>query len=1000
MFKYYKKILLIIIMVLSFMYVNVYADDTDDLTAKCNSWIKEKSSLLKDSYGIEIDYHTQNGPDCATFNNCDANARKFEITLKEKKQPDNTNYTFALTEIQLINTDDSAKDIGIRHAYSGEELTKVFGISEKAYIGVNHSILIPNIVDKQQRFRFVLTPINFKNDEFIKNCGSDAKLRIEITYDYSGEPFYTTVPTIELMEPQTNSTGLIDCTNFKEKFDPEKNNFEYNFCYGKTIAENSNNKYVFSTADSTYAKLAKTKKLPPTIQYKCDAFTPLDKSKDNASDYYSNKSYLLGSIEYIVTGDRPYEYNFGGPVEKDGKVYIDERGNRVGNRRKTEEASCTVKCDEVVTTEYGAPVASKAGLCFEYKVKVTSRVNCHITKMPNKPKKYANYCTPSAGCDHGNGYVDPGAGPTEDYEACIDKCDGGKYTDKCAKKCYNEVYGTSKSTKKTTLELDYANKGSLANMALYWGNTQTRDDTDLCNKHFILKDESKPATDDNYVLIDETKPPTEDNRMFYYDYGYYLHPQNSNILWHPSNRYARFYCMYYFDQMFLPFNQCAKTDADGGGIAAECGCSARCIWKGCWGDVYLNYEELHQDDKNNAKIYQEVVDKCDAYSRCSTTQAEFTIDVDYNYGEKNVNTEIHFPYTQNNDHNTKDTIIYDREQSTVTCTANNPNTTILQANGCYTCTTGEEKSKNDKYGSSRNWYQTEWSFPGTWIHNKTGEISYTPVTKKGWIKYKRKFCIPLDANNVNQKWWNAYYISRYGNDKAISYFDTPTLNDKCLITSCDSGQFTETDVNNLKYNINAHTRKFGLLDWDIDISCFYALNNNFPKHETGSSCTFNDAKCLNNAEAKKIRSVELTNLFPATDGGVNSSPDSTGRTPGFNWSVYATNIIKDQAYTSRPANYVKWVQKKGYNVYSDEYLDYEFNLTKADIQKIKREGQNYTAFNGETMMNSVINYQSSLFRGNNAIIHSDKIPQINALKCNNIKNYRSDECDDFAEDGE
>ena len=166
------------------------------------------------------------------------------------------------------------------------------------------------------------------------------------------------------------------------------------------------------------------------------------------------------------------------------------------------------------------------------------------------------------------------------------------------------------------------------------------------------------------------------------------------------------------------------------------------------------------------------------------------------------------------------------------------------------------------------------------------------------------------------------------------------------------------------------------------------MNNNFPKHESGSSCTFNDAKCLNNADAKKIRSVELTNLFPATDGAVNSSSDSTGRTPGFNWSIYATNIIKDQAYTSRPANYVKWVQKKGYNVYSDEYLDYEFNLTKADIQKIKREGQNYTAFNGETMMNSVINYQSSLFRGNNAIIHSNKIPQINALKCNNIKNYR------------
>ena len=982
MIKNIKKINLLLIIVLSFICVDVYADE-DDLTVKCNKWINEKSTLLKDFYGINIEYHTENAPNCDAFANCDANARKFELNLIEKDNPKNSNYTFRLNEIQLIETDASLKNEVIKHAYSGEELIKVFGISENAYIGVNHSIFIPNIVKEAMRFRFIVTPINFKNKEFIDNCGVDAKLRIEITYDYSGEPFYTTVKVIELMDPKMNSVGKIDC---KTKWDSQTNNFEFNYCNDMAIADNQGNSYKFTTAENTYAKLANAKKWASTIQYKCDAFAPLNDNDKNDNSYYSNKSYLHGSIEYIVKGDDPYTYNFGGPVEdKNGKIVRDNDGGLIGNLQRTEEASCTVECDEVVTTEYGPPVASKAGLCFEYKVKVTSRVNCFVSKLPNKPKKYDTYCTPSAGCNHGNGYVDPGAGPTEDYEACVDKCDGGKFTDKCSKKCYKEVYGSTK-TKKTTLELDYATKGSLEQMALYWGNTQDRDDTDLCHTNTILLDEKDP-----------------ESAVTYYDYGYYLHQVSdgkNKMLWHPSNRYARYYCMYWYNAMFLPFNRCVKTDEDGGGIVAECGCSARCLWLGCYGDVYLNFEELHQDDLKNAEIYKKVVDKCNAYSKCSTSQAEFSINVDYSYGDKNSTTRIYFPYTPNNDINSKDTIVYNRNDKTVTCTDQNANSTILSTNGCYTCTGKNEKSTNDSTKSSNHWYQTEWSFPGTWIHNKTGEISYTPTNKPGWVSYKEKFCIPLDANDVNQKWWNAYYISKNKQDKTVSYFSTSTLSDKCVITSCDGGTFTAEDENNLKYNINAHTRNFGLLQWDIDISCFYALNTEFPKHEHGTSCTFNDPKCFTNTRDIKVRSVELTNLFPAADGTINTSAAQTGRTPGFNWSIYATNILKDQAYTSRPANYVKWVQKKGYNVYSDEYLDYEFNLTKEDIRRLKNEGENYTAFKGESVMNSVINYQSSLFRGDSAILHSSKIPQLNALKCNNLKNYRSDECDDFAEDGE
>ena len=469
------------------------------------------------------------------------------------------------------------------------------------------------------------------------------------------------------------------------------------------------------------------------------------------------------------------------------------------------------------------------------------------------------------------------------------------------------------------------------------------------------------------------------------------------IIWDPSNKLGRWYCKPNINNWT---HACVKTDAEGGGISAVCGCNAQCRWVGCGPNYYLNPHESSRDDTRNIEIYNTVLKRCESYSKCSTTQAEFSIDVDYSYGENNTTKKVYFPYTAKNDPNAKDTIKYTREIASVACTSKNANTTILQANGCYTC--ADTNSKNDTTGSSNNWYQTEWSFPGTWIHNKTGEISYTPVNNYGWIKYKRKYCIPLDANNVNQKWWNAYYISRYGQDKTISYFASSTTSGKCQITSCDNSDtvFTKEDAKNIKYNINAHTRKFGLLEWDIDISCFYALNKNFPKHENGSSCTFNDSSCLNNPRDSKIRSVELTNLFPAADGSVLSTSETTGRTPGFNWSVYATNILKDQDYTSRPENYVKWVQKKGYNVYSDEYLDYEFDLTKEAINKIKKLGTNYTSFTGESVMNSVINYQSSLFRGGNAVITAKKMPDLAALKCNNIKNYRSSECDDFAEDGE
>ena len=148
----------------------------------------------------------------------------------------------------------------------------------------------------------------------------------------------------------------------------------------------------------------------------------------------------------------------------------------------------------------------------------------------------------------------------------------------------------------------------------------------------------------------------------------------------------------------------------------------------------------------------------------------------------------------------------------------------------------------------------------------------------------------------------------------------------------------------------------------------------------------------------RIRSVDLNNLFPDKDGNKLTSTDTTGRTPGYNWTSFADQTKKDEDYTSLPSKYTKWVQAKGTNVYSDRYLDYEINLTKEDINRIKKEvntglGKNYTNWQGETEVNSVVNYQSDLIRKE---IKNAKYPVGNAITCNNMKNYASTECEDFS----
>ena len=51
-----------------------------------------------------------------------------------------------------------------------------------------------------------------------------------------------------------------------------------------------------------------------------------------------------------------------------------------------------------------------------------------------------------------------------------------------------------------------------------------------------------------------------------------------------------------------------------------------------------------------------------------------------------------------------------------------------------------------------------------------------------------------------------------------------------------------------------------------------------------------DIKDKDPAQRYRIRTVDTADLFPSAEGKDTTDPTKTGRTPGFNWTVNATNL--------------------------------------------------------------------------------------------------------------
>lgn len=148
------------------------------------------------------------------------------------------------------------------------------------------------------------------------------------------------------------------------------------------------------------------------------------------------------------------------------------------------------------------------------------------------------------------------------------------------------------------------------------------------------------------------------------------------------------------------------------------------------------------------------------------------------------------------------------------------------------------------------------------------------------------------------------------------------------------------------------------------------------------------------------RSIELTDNFPKQESSSLASANKTGREPGYNWRLEASNV-KNIDYEVTPSALTESIQSRGYKIYeesnSDKYKDYEFVLSKDTLKQIrnynKSLGYNYKNYgekskDGIIIRNGISCYSSQLIR---EIDSANKSKYDRELCVNNYEESSTDE---------
>ncbi len=950
-----KIFVFILLLVFSTVTINVYAvPQTNTTNTDTTNTDTNKTDTNKTDNNKDEESKTEVKPKPApVYHRCQFTTTKLEGLYGPSLEYDVKSKSFLL-KINIARKNDSGD-------YPTFKITKIAGRTDLSGVGLttrygspatlNRNVIL-NAASADDSIVITLSTSDAGNCEGSKreinlSCGSGSSvvdekncsksITITVDADVGGDQLEYDAKITPIARGNTSLAQKINCdasklANYRDEGDTLDGSksytlFQKRYCMAKIMAEKQGHSYT-TMSDVTARKTLKCAQFVVDVNDVATQGGVKILTDQELKDGYRNATYYEASFEKELIMD---EYKYEHRLDPNSPITYED------------PPKCTINCTETVKVLYEPPVASKAGFCFEYKVKVESMVSCSVTNEPDPPNpNNYKYCYPSPACHHyrpdGSDDVMISAGPTDDFDECIKKCDGGKYTKSCSRSCYNKVYK------------DYIKSGY---SKLSYSDSPT-----------VVRLLSEAAT----ARLEECKKKST-NGCYYRDSvadEVFFSPNSIGKVhgvkqWMAGTYYIKRgagpkHAKWNYKDFVVSRNDGFFRKVFKGGSI----CGADCHWiEGKCEGKYLNEESgyAESDYEKNVQKYEQALDKCNAGATCSSNTVIYTMSADYT-DDKGVKHTVRYPDgtvdtpdSKNNDsitisENTSSCPLQSSKQCSkvngnvtteegkfntqgITCPEAYPST-LKDFGGCYVCS------------NANNYYMGEIRFPGTWVENKTGNISFTKQGD-GWRKEKNKFCVPLNTQDTNKLWYLWYLKKEYSTE----YTYIKEFKDYCL-------NIDTTDINTLKQNANKETRNynlhatvtnFGYYGWNFNLDCFYGLNTKYPPTTTITKEVI--PPCDTDPNNYFARTVNLENVFPDREKGDilvnNEAGTNTGRTPGFNWTSYALIYYsKDRYMAIDPMMYLGAVQKRGQDIYKeeneDDYLDYEFYLTPSvlmDIRKIK-----------------------------------------------------------------
>jgi len=733
----------------------------------------------------------------------------------------------------------------------------------------------------------------------------------------------------------------------------------------------------------------KTKTVSETFNLNCNY--KLDRNDIDQIEKYNRQSLLDSSGKitnyYYDSSNTSYYKGIWTKQEKKNIRYYyhnnpETNGGATKFHHEDKTLICTITCTEVVKVEYGPPIQVGGGMCFEYRVKVSSIVNCTSQKNGNSaaPTK-KKYCSLYPWCAHSHQ-----AGPSEDYETCVKKCDNGEYSKYCSDKCYKEIYENTKSLDLVQNSVFSDMKYSVPIEKFVYnkrnGNdVEERTDIKGCIRGQHYYNTSTKAFDwcpavntKNRAIITNNKNGKNSTRRAVRTglLGIWYYIQNYKTIWHnhkyssdamglgiiraqyKNGKQCKESCGWYKSKSckngyYYSFNNKVSNKIYGNGKCSK-------IWTYEWNDTKKEYNptpvpkdvcdqrDLIKYDyiNNNKRYYDLIKQECTGKASCTTSTAKFTISFKYKKAAAGSTvTKVDFPF------DTKEDALNSQEDGKPVYNTN-PGT-LIRFGGCYV------------NADNKKWYLAEWTFPGTWLSNKSGDPVYgKPANENQYVFAKGKVCVPYGLANTNAKWAENYIKYQKADSGEPTGWE---FDDK-------SGYDLDTQNG---YNIQAKTTSFGYFHWNFKINCFYALTNG--GHGVDPECITGSKKCTDSDFI--IRSFDSKDPFLQTAQASSRIQYKVDRPIGFNWTSDATlkctnpnkKYCFSDGYDRDPTKLIESITSM-VDTYSEDNLDYKVHLNKDALQKVRNRNKeagkysvlisNETVENRFAAGNGVSHYHSKL----------------------------------------